>query len=147
MAEALRVAGGPECPRCGTVTEQTERIAPFGSEPGLRIFECSACGWAITRLEPRRQSNAGSKKDLNESVGRNGSWKAGQLARLEPRARMRSNFSPAYQRPYAADGSYLRQIYATQIRACSYVSGQRCEREFRSTRGTEAAKDAIEACS
>jgi uncharacterized Zn finger protein len=45
--------GVPEqlnCPRCGRVMQETAGIASFGSEPGLRIFECPGCGSAMSRL-------------------------------------------------------------------------------------------------
>ncbi len=39
------------CPRCGRAMEETAGIASFGSEPGLRIFECLACGSATSRFD------------------------------------------------------------------------------------------------
>ena len=54
MARALAVPAAPDCRRCGQIMQETGRIAPFADDPGLRLFECSACGAATSRLEPSR---------------------------------------------------------------------------------------------
>jgi hypothetical protein len=58
MADARINPERPRCPRCGTEMNETEAIAPLGNDPGLRIFECSACGSATSRLEPARPNRS-----------------------------------------------------------------------------------------
>ena len=52
MACALVVPAAPDCPRCGQTMKETGKIAPFADDPGLWLFECSACGAATSRLGP-----------------------------------------------------------------------------------------------
>jgi hypothetical protein len=42
---------GPNCPKCGSAMVETARIRPFRNDPGLRIFECAACGSSDSRLD------------------------------------------------------------------------------------------------
>ena len=59
MADRL---GAPEqlnCSRCGGVMEETAGVASFGSEPGLRIFECQGCGSATSRLDSAKSPRRG----------------------------------------------------------------------------------------
>jgi hypothetical protein len=50
----------PKCPRCGAAMKETNSIAPFGAEPGLRIFECPGCGSATSYIEASTPSTKGS---------------------------------------------------------------------------------------
>ena len=49
MADAFANRERLKCSRCGNEMEETARIAPFGAEPSLRIFECPTCGAKISR--------------------------------------------------------------------------------------------------
>jgi hypothetical protein len=61
MACAPVVPTAPECPRCGQVMRETDWIAPFADDPGLRLFECSACGAATSRLDPAQPAQRRKK--------------------------------------------------------------------------------------
>jgi uncharacterized Zn finger protein len=50
MEDGFGVPEQLNCQRCGRVMQETAGIASFGSEPGLRIFECLGCGAATSRL-------------------------------------------------------------------------------------------------
>jgi endogenous inhibitor of DNA gyrase (YacG/DUF329 family) len=54
-----------KCSRCATEMEEMARIAPFGGNPGLRVFECPTCGAEIARLDEYR--HAPHKSDLQET--------------------------------------------------------------------------------
>jgi predicted RNA-binding Zn-ribbon protein involved in translation (DUF1610 family) len=51
MKEAYSEREIVNCSKCGTVMEETAKIASFGDDPGLRLFECPDCGSSISRLE------------------------------------------------------------------------------------------------
>jgi hypothetical protein len=60
MARAPIDPAAPDCPKCGQSMQDVGRIAPFGDDPGLRLFECSACGGATSCLEPARRRKKGA---------------------------------------------------------------------------------------
>jgi hypothetical protein len=45
-----------ECSQCRTEMEEMTRIAPFGGNPGLRVFECPVCGAERVRLDEYRHA-------------------------------------------------------------------------------------------
>jgi uncharacterized Zn finger protein len=65
MEDGFGVPQQLNCQRCGGVMQETAGIASFGSEPGLRIFECPGCGAATSRLgtAKSRRSRVGVSTD------------------------------------------------------------------------------------
>jgi predicted RNA-binding Zn-ribbon protein involved in translation (DUF1610 family) len=55
-----------KCEKCGAAMEEAINIAPFGTGPGLKVFECPDCGTRTTRLEQRRRPNPSSRSSADK---------------------------------------------------------------------------------
>ena len=51
---------GFACPRCKTTMDEIVRIRPVAGEPGLIAYECPACGYVTSVLQPKEPGSQGS---------------------------------------------------------------------------------------
>jgi hypothetical protein len=60
MVDDSNYSGAPNRPRCGQVMSEVAGIPPFGRDPGLRIFECSAGNFTLRNHKSAATSNQGA---------------------------------------------------------------------------------------